>query len=78
MIKTTATPKNNTYNLTIPNNYVGKKIEILFYALDEITDDKNINPKKTMADFCGVISDADYKLLKQSTQKARKQWSRSI
>jgi hypothetical protein len=35
MIKTTATPKTNRYELETPAGYVGKEIEILFYALCE-------------------------------------------
>ncbi len=40
MIKTFATPLNNTHNLKIPDNYIGKKIEIIFYALEEIDEEK--------------------------------------
>ena len=41
MIKTLAIPQHNTYNLAIPNNYIGKKIEILFYALDEVVEENS-------------------------------------
>jgi hypothetical protein len=77
MIKTVAIPQNNSYNLAIPNNYIGKKIEILFYALDEVAAEKNETSKKTMADFSGVLSENDYQSLKEHTQKARKEWSRN-
>jgi hypothetical protein len=77
MIKTVATPQNNNYNLVIPNNYIGKKIEILFYALDEVAEEK-INPKKSMADFSGILSDSDYQSLKTHTEQARKEWNRDI
>jgi len=45
MIKTVAIPQKNSYNLAIPNDYIGKKIEILIYALDELTEENN-SPKK--------------------------------
>ena len=78
MIKTTAIPKTNRYQLNIPASYVGKEIEILFYALDEVAKEKNVDPQKTMADFCGVLSENDYQLLKQHTEQARKEWNRDI
>lgn len=77
MIKTLAIPQNNSYNLAIPNNYIGKKIEIIFYALDEIVEEKD-KPKKTMADFCGILSDSDYSSLKEHTEQARTEWNRAI
>jgi hypothetical protein len=77
MIKTLAIPQNNSYNLAIPNNYIGKKIEIIFYALDEIVEEK-VKPKKTMADFCGILSDSDYSSLKEHTEQARTEWTRTI
>lgn len=77
MIKTLAIPQNNSYNLAIPNNYIGKKIEIIFYALDEIVEE-NVKPKKTMADFCGILSDSDYSSLKEHTEQARTEWNRAI
>ncbi len=45
MIKTFATPQNDSYNLAIPNNYIGKKIEILFYALDELSEQNTASEK---------------------------------
>lgn len=77
MIKTLAIPQNNSYNLAIPNNYIGRKIEIIFYALDEIVEEK-VKPKKTMADFCGILSDSDYSSLKEHTEQARTEWNRTI
>jgi hypothetical protein len=77
MIKTLAIPQNNSYNLAIPNDYIGRKIEILFYALDEIVEEK-VEPKMTMADFCGILSDSDYSSLKKHTEQARTEWDRTI
>ena len=78
MIKTTAIPQNNNYNLAIPNQYIGKKIEILFYALDELGFDKSIPLKKTLSDFSGTLSEIDYQLLKNHTEKARNEWNIDI
>jgi hypothetical protein len=78
MVKTVITPKNKKYSLTIPTKYIGKKIEVLLYALDEVSEEKQDNTKKTMADFSGIFNEHEYQLLKTHTEKARKEWSRDI
>ena len=77
MIKTIVTPKNNSLYLEIPNNYIGREIEVLLYAKDELEEEK-IKPKKSMANFAGVLSEHDYQLLKSHTEKARIEWNRDI
>ena len=76
MIKTTIIPQNNSLNFTIPDNYVGREIEVLLYAKDEL--EQEIKPKKTMADFSGILSENDYQALKSHTEQARKEWNRDI
>ena len=78
MIKTIVTPQNNSLLLAIPNKYIGKEIEIIFYALDEVLEEKDTMPKKSMADFKGILSDSDYEALKTHTEQARKEWNRNI
>jgi hypothetical protein len=77
MIKTIITPKNNNLHLVIPNNYIGREIEVLVYAKDELEEEK-IKSKKTMANFTGVLSEKDYQSLKTNTEQARKEWDRII
>ncbi len=77
MIKTIVTPLNNSLYLAIPNNYVGREIEVLLYAKDELQEEK-IKPKKTLANFTGILSENDYQSLKSHTEQARKEWSRDI
>ena len=77
MIKTIVTPQQNNINLAIPNNYIGREIEVLVYATDEL-EEKKLRPKKTMADFCGVLLDNAYQYLKLHTQQAREEWNRVI
>ena len=59
MIKTVVTPQNNNYILTIPADYIGKKVEIILYSLDEVVEEKKAAPKKSMADFSGILSEND-------------------
>jgi hypothetical protein len=63
--------------LSIPNSYIGKEIEVLLYATEELVEEK-IKPKKSMADFSGILSENDYQSLKEHTEQARKEWNRPI
>ena len=74
MIKTIAIPQNNSYNLAIPNKYIGKKIEILFYSLDEVMEEKVLSPKKTMADLWGKLSEETGNELNEQVEEGRKGW----
>lgn len=77
MIKTKITPQNNSILISVPNSYIGKEIEILLYAKDELEEEK-IKPKKTMANFNGVLSEDEFQALKSHTEQARKEWNRDI
>lgn len=77
MIKTVVTPQNNSLHLAIPDNYIGREIEVLLRIKDEI-DEEQIKPKKTMANFNGVLSENDYQSLKSYTDQARREWNRDI
>ena len=72
MLKTIAIPQENKVTLTIPNNYIGKKLEILVYSVDEIVRDKS--ETKTMSDFWGTISDETAADLHKQTTEGRNGW----
>jgi len=75
MVRTTLIPDNTHIELDIPAEYVGREIEIVYSALDEmIPSDK----KKTMADFLGILSDKSAKKLHAHVKKTRKEWDRGI
>jgi hypothetical protein len=74
MIKTVTILKDNTYSLSIPDGYIGKKVEILMYALDEVAEEIAVPSKKTMGDFWGSISDATARELHKSAEESRDNW----
>jgi hypothetical protein len=74
MVKTVVTPKNNSIYLDIPDNYIGREIEVLLYAKDELQEE-NVKPKKNLVNFMGVLSENDYQSLKLHTEQARKEWN---
>jgi len=74
MVRTVITPSQTDIRLAIPENYVGKKVEVTFFALEELFEDKQ--PQKTLGDFFGVLAENDYQQLKEYTTQARKEWDR--
>lgn len=75
MIRTIVTPDNQDINLHIPKSYVGKKIEVIVFAVDEAVAE----PKKaTMADFWGTISDETATELHKETIDGRNSWEERL
>ncbi|EMJ94096.1 hypothetical protein [Leptospira alstonii] len=73
MIRTRLTPQNTDLHLSIPEGYVGKNIEVLLYAVDEIKEE----PKSpaTMKDFRGTLSKESAAKLQEKVQKEREEWN---
>lgn len=68
MVRTIITPTQASISLSIPEDYVGKPIEVTFLALEELEPKP---AKKTMADFWGVISDDTAKTLHEQVTQSR-------
>ena len=73
MVKTIAIPENNNLNLFIPNEYVGKEIEILFYAKQELKE-QNASPKKKPSDFFGTLSKEEGEKMQVYVTECRNEW----
>lgn len=78
MIKTVVIPDKNIFNLKIPSNYIGRKIEILFYALDEVLEDEKVKSKMKPSDFFGTLTEEDGTKFNNYVTKTRQEWERSI
>ena len=77
MIKTVIIPQNDSYSLVIPKNYIGKKLEVLLYAFDELVEEKAIEKKKP-SDFFGTLSKEEGEKFHTYITKAREEWGRNI
>lgn len=44
MIKTIVVPESNTLQISIPNHYVGKEIEVLLYSTEEVVGKISTKP----------------------------------
>lgn len=76
MIKTIVIPQNNTLHLSIPNNYIGKELEILVYAKDELLEGKTTVGNASR--FKGLLTSEEADKFHDYINKARTEWDRDI
>lgn len=76
IIRTVVTPTNNTLHLSIPNNYVGKEIEVLLYAKDDLLEEKG--EKANASRYKGLLTGEEADKFQAYLKQARNQWDRDI
>lgn len=75
MTRTTITPTENNIILSVPERYIGKKIEVLMFDVDEVNLDsttKSFNLKPSQ--LRGFLSADTAEAIQQHLQKSRKEW----
>jgi len=75
MIRTIITPDNTNVNLSIPSDYVGRKIEVMYYPVDELIEEKPL-VAKNMSSFKGLLSESEGNELQDYVKKSRDEWNR--
>ena len=55
MIHTTITPITTQVNLLIPKEYIGKKVEVLLYASEELSESDSSNQKQIKKRQAGIL-----------------------
>ncbi|MEA5140401.1 hypothetical protein [Arcicella rigui] len=76
MLRTSITPEQRDILLSVPQEYVGKKIEVLMYAIEEIVEE--LPRKVTMADFWGKLSDESAQKIHDNVKQMRSEWEQDI
>jgi hypothetical protein len=77
MVRTIATPQNNSFTIAIPKNYIGKEIEFLYYPSVEIRAKKNIKVNSA-AKFKGLLDNEEADKYNTYLTQTRSQWERDI
>jgi hypothetical protein len=75
MVRTIIIPDNTNVNLSIPSDYVGRRIEVMYYPVDELMEEKPLNTKN-MALFRGILSKEEGNELQEYVKKSREEWDR--
>ncbi len=79
MVKTSITPQQTDIHLSVPPSYVGRKLEVLLYPIDELTDELTHElPKKKPSDFAGTLSKEEGEKFHEYLKQARNEWDRNL
>ena len=77
MIKATVTPSSNNLQVTIPDNYIGKEIEVLLYSRDELST-QHIAKIKNASRFKGILTNEEADKYLAYLKQARTEWDRDL
>lgn len=79
MVKTIITPDKKDILISIPENYIGKKIELIYYTLDEIQESRQpLTNKMKPSDFIGTMSKELGEEMQAYIKKSREEWERDF
>lgn len=78
MIRTKLIPDNKRVSIDLPEEYIGKEVEILLYATGELKD--QVIQKINTAKFRGALnlSDEQRQDIQQYVTEVRNEWSKDI
>lgn len=75
MTRTTITPSNSNIVLPVPEKYIGKKIEVLMFDVEEVTlESTAANTKLKPSQLRGFLSNDTAEALHQHLQQSRNEW----
>jgi hypothetical protein len=77
LTRTSIIPTSDKFYLSIPQQYVGREVEVLIFPKSEITEVAE-PAKKSMAQYRGVLSKKEGEKMQKYILKARKEWQRTI
>jgi hypothetical protein len=76
MIRTHITPQQGNILIAVPQNYIGKEVEVLVYTIDELQEEK---PKaNTMSKYKGLLTKEEATALQQQVTKSREERNNNI
>jgi hypothetical protein len=78
MIRTILIPDDTKVQFLIPRNYVGRKIEVMCYPVDELVEENNDLAVGKMSSFRGILSSEETDRLQEYVRKSREEWKRDI
>ena len=76
MLRTIITPKKNAILIDLPDHLVGRKVEVIAFAIDEENNikDEEKGGKLKPSKMRGFLSPKSAEALKLHTEKSRNEW----
>ncbi|MBA2563478.1 MAG: hypothetical protein H0V14_11320 [Chitinophagaceae bacterium] len=75
MVRTRLIPESNRMIVTIPDNYVGKNVEVIVFAADDMQE-LQLHQKGNISKYKGSLSKKKADDLNRFAVQIRKEWSR--
>jgi hypothetical protein len=77
MVRTSITPEQTDIHISVPQNYVGRKLEVLLYPIDELINEPDEKPiKRKPSDFAGTLSKEEGAKFHKYLKEIRNEWDR--
>lgn len=76
MIRTHLIPDSNSVSVAIPDNYIGKQVEVIVFADDDIQ--QTPVEREKMRKYKGLLSKERALELQKFAEQIRKEWDRDI
>lgn len=77
MVHTIIVPSSRQVQFEIPNEYVGKEVEIIAFTKGEGMKEKTTSSKKP-SDFFGSLSKEEGQKMQDYLTQSRKEWERDV
>lgn len=78
MVRTLVTPQQQSISIMVPQNYVGRQIEVLVYAVDELVEEEKKATPNNAAKYRGIFSKEESEKFNQYLNQARSKWDRDF
>jgi len=78
MVRTVIIPQKTDVHIIVPENYIGKEIEVLLYATDEINEEKEDSNPHKMSFYKGILTSEEAGELQEYVKKSRGEWDWNI
>jgi hypothetical protein len=78
MIRKTITPDKQTVSIDVPETYVGKQIEVLIYATDELQEQKAVVKDRIKLRGALKLTDDQYNDFQKFVNDVRDEWDKAI
>jgi hypothetical protein len=81
MVQTIVTPRKEEFDMSVslPADYVGKEVHVLFYTDDEVQKTTvSVVSKKKPSDFLGILTKEEGDKFDKHIQQIRGEWERNI
>lgn len=78
MVRTLVTPQQQSISIQVPQNYVGRQIEVLLYAVDELIEEDKKAVSGNAARFKGIFTKEEGEKFNDYIKQARNEWDRDF